>query len=78
MVTLESFPATRSPVRTARTRRMIGVIIAVWLFGLLVVLALWQQVDAACRDGGATEPALTDCAPVPGAEAARGTTTSGR
>jgi hypothetical protein len=53
------------PVTPARTRRTVAAVVTVWLFGLLLVLGMWQQVDAAC-DGADTTAADAACAPLPG------------
>lgn len=46
--------------RTA-SRRVLVTVVTVWLTGLLLVLGLWQRVDAACTDR-AHDGATIDCA----------------
>ncbi|MEX0836372.1 MAG: hypothetical protein WD010_09790 [Nitriliruptor sp.] len=59
----------------ARTRRTVATIVAVWLVGLLLVLGLWQRVDAACGPDGAGFEAATDCNTVRGVDQAAGAVT---
>jgi CHASE2 domain-containing sensor protein len=37
-------------VSSATTRRTIAAVVTVWVLGLLLVLGLWQRVEAACGD----------------------------
>ncbi|MEX1177792.1 MAG: hypothetical protein WEB09_04965 [Nitriliruptor sp.] len=55
---------------TTRTRRTITAIVVVWILGLLLVLAMWQRVDAACGEGGQAPATAVDCVTVPGVEQA--------
>jgi hypothetical protein len=48
-------------VTPAATRRTIAAVVTVWILGLLLVLGMWQRVDAACQD--AADPAAACLAP---------------
>jgi hypothetical protein len=48
-------------VTPAATRRTIAAVVTVWILGLLLVLGMWQRVDASCGEH-ATERPTSGCA----------------
>jgi hypothetical protein len=44
-------------VSPAATRRTLAAVVTVWVLGLLLVLGLWQRVEATCGDEAAPVPA---------------------
>jgi hypothetical protein len=46
-------------VSPAATRRTLAAIVTVWVLGLLLVLGLWQRVEAACGDEAAPSAECT-------------------
>jgi hypothetical protein len=53
-------------VSPAATRRTLAAVVTVWVLGLLLVLGMWQRVEAACGDGSAPAPA--ECTAADGAD----------
>jgi hypothetical protein len=47
-------------VTPAATRRTLAAVVTVWVVGLLLVLGMWQRVDAAC-DAEPTAEASVAC-----------------
>jgi hypothetical protein len=56
-------------VSPAATRRTLAAVVTVWVLGLLLVLGLWQRVEAACGDE--TAPVAAECTAVDGSDVSR-------